>query len=114
MNDISTNVAFWVLETWRKMAAQLQLNTFKGTEAHRSPAVIVHTNPKSPIISLVSVDIAGQNKEWAISLEGARFMFGVVPDTTPFPEFTEGSWRSFLSISFPDGRVMTFGERFEE
>jgi hypothetical protein len=53
MNDISAHVAFWILDAWRKMAAQLQLNTFKGTEAHRSPAVIVRTNPKSPIISLV-------------------------------------------------------------
>jgi hypothetical protein len=114
MNDISPNVASWVLDAWRKMAAQLQLSTFKGTAAHHSPAVIVRTNPKSSIISVVSVDLAGQNREWAISLEGAQFMFGVVPDTTPFPEFTEGIWRSFLSISFPDGRVMTFGERFEE
>jgi len=113
MNDISTNVAFWVLEVWRKMNSQLQVSAFKGTTAQGSPGSILSTDPNSSIISLVIVDLAGQNREWTISLEGARFMFGVVPDATPFPEFAEGIWKSFLSISFSDGRVLTLGERYE-
>jgi hypothetical protein len=113
MNDISAHVAFWILDAWRKMNSQLQLSAIKGTTAQGSPASILRTDPNSSIVSLVSVDLAGQNREWTISLEGARFMFGVVPDATPFPEFAEGIWRSFLAISFSDGRIFTFGERYE-
>ena len=62
---------------------------------------------------MVIVDLAGQNREWTISVESASFSFGTAFDATPFPEFVEGAWKSFLTISFSDGRALAFAERFE-
>jgi hypothetical protein len=114
MNDISSNVAFWILDAWRKMDSQLHLSATKGPIIQDSPVSIIRVDPNASIISMVIVDLAGQNREWTISVEGSSFSFGTAFDATPFPEFVEGAWRSFLTISFSDGRTLAFAERFEE
>jgi len=113
MNEISPSVAFWIFDAWREMNSQLHLSAIKEGVKQGSPVSTVRTDPNASIISVVIVDTAGQKREWIIPVSEAVLSFGVVPEATPFPEFAEGVWRSFLSISFPDGRAIVFGERYK-
>ncbi len=42
MNEISSGLAFWIFDAWRKMAAQLQVGAVVTTGSHGSAAVIRH------------------------------------------------------------------------
>ncbi len=71
-------------------------------------------SPNNSIIALDIVDPTGHKGEWDVFLGNATFTFGVVPEATPFPEFTGGRWVSYLLARYPDGSELLFGERFIE
>lgn len=114
MTSISSGIAFWIFDAWRKTKSQLQVDTIVIKDSRGSPAVIWKVSPKDSIISLVALDDKGQNLEWRLSLADAHFSFGVIPEVTPFPEFMEGIWVSQLLAQFPSGNALLFGERFVE
>jgi hypothetical protein len=77
MNEISKTLAFWIFEAWRRLDSQLQT-------AHLNPAGcasgssgwIRRTDETGGRVSMESSDRPmGQNKEWTIALNGAKFSF---------------------------------------
>ena len=84
MNEISSSVAFWILDAWRQMEAQLQVDALDGKHVTGgSPAVILRTVPKDESVSMVAVDNKGQNIEWTVSLKDCKFGFGLASES-PF------------------------------
>lgn len=112
MNEISSGVAFWILEKWRNMSVQLQLSYFSGSSAQGSPAVISRISPMASKVSFVILDPDGQKKEWTLSFEYCKFSFGVAAECAVFPEFAEGKWVSYLAIELPNGKQILVAERF--
>jgi hypothetical protein len=111
MNEISSGVAFWIFDNWRRVNAQLQASFFSGSESAGSPAVIWRTSPNENKVSFVIVE-AGQKKEWKVSFEHCKFSFGVASECAVFPEFAEGKWVSYMAIEFPNGKRVLLAERF--
>jgi hypothetical protein len=113
MNEISSGVAFWILDVWRKMAAQLQVNAFegRGEKLVGSSAVILRTSPNNESLSIVAVTSSGQNAEWTIPLKDCKFGFGVAGES-PAPEFIEGRFVSCLVVDMPEDKHLVFRERF--
>jgi hypothetical protein len=114
MQEISSGVAFWILDVWRRMSAQLQLVATDGTDTESTPASIWWTSPIDSIIFVVNMGAAGQNKEWRIPAKGSKFSFGVPHESALSREFTKGIWLSQLLIELPDGKTLLFAERFVE
>ena len=112
MNEISSSVAFWILDTWRRMEAQLQVDALDGRRVTQgSPAVILRTSPNEESVSMVAVDNKGQNLEWTVSLKKCKFGFGVASES-PFPELTEGVFISVLAVDMPGNKHLIFRQRF--
>jgi hypothetical protein len=114
MKEISSGVAFWILEAWRKMNAQLHLVALRNAQPSSWPAKVWHTSPTDSSVWMVRLLDDGQNTEWMISLEGAKFSFGVEGELTPFHELTEGVFVSVLLVELPTGAKFIFGEQFFE
>jgi hypothetical protein len=112
MNEISSGIAFWIFDAWRRMSAQVQVETTKGIKSGGSPGAIWRTSPNPFKISVVMLDTQGQKNEWVVPLEGCKFSFGVPLESAPFPEYAEGIWLSYLVVDFPDGAQTVFAERF--
>ena len=113
MNEISSGMAFWIFEIWRRMSTQLQLSYFgEWSDSIGSPAVIWHTSPISSKVSFVILDTAGQKREWKLSFGDCKFSFGVASECAVFPEFAEGKWVSYLSVELPNGKRILAAERF--
>jgi hypothetical protein len=112
MTDISSGVAFWIFDAWRKVEAQLQVVSINGALRASTPAVIWHTFPIASKISMVILLDDGQKREWELPLADAKFSFGTVGECAVFPEFAEGKWVSFLVADLPSGTQMLFAERF--
>jgi hypothetical protein len=112
MNEISSGVAFWILGTWRKMDAQLQLSAFGENLAGGSRSVVQFVSPKAKIISLVKEDTTGQKGEWKISVDGCRFFVGVPGEDSPLQ--TNATWSVLLAIEFPTGKRIFLAERPED
>ncbi len=110
MNEISSGVAFWILGTWRKMDAQLQLSAFGENLAGGSRAVVQFASPKAKIISLVKEDTRGQKGEWKISVDGCRFFVGVPGEDSPLQTGGEG-WSVLLEIELPTGKRILLAEK---
>jgi hypothetical protein len=113
MNEISSRVAFWILEAWRKMDAQLHFVSLNTTPSG-SPAKVWRTSPSDSSVWMVRLLKDGQNKECRLSLADAKFSFGVEGELTTFHELTEGVFVSVLSADLPDGTKFIFGEQFFE
>jgi hypothetical protein len=113
MKEISSGVAFWILEAWRKMDAQLHLISL-NTQPSNSPAKVWRTSPSDSSVWMVILLDNGQNKEWRLSLADAKFSFGVESECAPFHELTEGVFVSVLSADLPTGTKFIFGEQFFE
>jgi hypothetical protein len=111
MNEISSRVAFWILEAWRKMDAQLHFVSLNTTPSN-SPAKVWRTAPSDSSIWLVRLLDDGQKMECRLSLADAKFSFGVEEELTPFHELTEGVFVSVLTADLPDGAKFIFGEQF--
>jgi len=114
MNEISSGVAFWILEAWRKMDAQLHLISLNTTPSSSPAAKVWRTAPSDSSVWMVMLPDNGQNQAWMISLAGAKFSFGVEEELTPFHELTEGVFVSVLTADLPDGTKFICGERFFE
>ena len=113
MNEISSGVAFWILEAWRKMDAQLHFVSLNTTPSS-SPAKVWRTSPSDSSVWMVRLLKDGQKKECRLSLGDAKFSFGVESECAPFHELTEGVFISVLSADLPTGEKFVFGERFFE
>jgi hypothetical protein len=113
MNEISSGVAFWILEAWRKMDAQLHFVSLNTTPSS-SPAKVWRTSPSDSSVWMVRLLKDGQNKECSLSLAEAKFSFGVEEELTPFHELTEGVFVSVLTADLPTETKYIFGEQFLE
>ncbi len=113
MKEISSGVAFWILEAWRKMDAQLNLISL-NTQPSSSPAKVWRTSPSDSSVWMVRLLNDGQKKECRLSLADATFSFGVEGGLTPFRELTEGVFVSVLLADLPTGTKFIFGEQFLE
>jgi hypothetical protein len=114
MHEISSEVAFWILNAWRRMAAQLQVRGTKGNESKMLPAGILWCDPQLSKVRLVILDDLGQKEEWPLSLSGATFTFGVPKESASFPELAGNAWHGYLLAELPDGETVLFAERFLE
>jgi hypothetical protein len=113
MNEISSGVAFWILEAWRKMDAQLHLVSL-NTQPSSSPAKVWRTCPSDSSVWMVRLLNDGQKKECRLSLADAKFSFGVESECAPFHELTEGVFISVLFADLPSGPKFIFGELLPE
>jgi hypothetical protein len=112
MNEISSGLAFWIFDAWRKMTAQLKVvGGVVPARSRESAVVIQRVSPNTFIIALDISDTLGEKKGWDVFLGNARFSFGVVPEASSFPELRDGSWVSFLQVQFSNGDGLLFGER---
>jgi hypothetical protein len=112
MNEISSAVAFWILDAWRQLEAQLQVNAIRGISSQGSPAVVWRTSPNELKISLVALAARGQKIEWNLDLHDCKFSFGTAADSTLYPEFSEGKWVSFLLAEWVGDKRLIFAQRF--
>jgi hypothetical protein len=114
MHEISSEVAFWILTAWCRMAAQLQVRGTIANESKVLPAGIVWCDPQLSKVRLLILDDLGQKKEWTIPLSGARFTFGVPKESLSFSELSGNAWHGYLLAGLPDGKSVLFAERFIE
>ncbi len=110
MNEISSGVAFWILDAWRKMNAQLQVAVFPGESLMRGSAAVVSKIVSSEVVSIRRVDARGQNTVWTPSFAGCRFSFAVPSEASSLAELAGGKWVSYLVVVCPDGKRVVFGE----
>ena len=116
MQEISSEVAFWIFDAWQRMASHLQVKGTRSGSSLASEAGMRWTDPKDSKIALELVDDKGQKHEWRVPLADAKFSFGTrLGLATPaFPDFGGGIWLAFLLAEFPDGSQLLFAERFVE
>ena len=115
MNEISFDVAFWILDAWRRMASQLQVKGTRSGSSLASSAGILWSDPNDSKISLELVDANGQKHEWRLPLADAKFSFATSKLAAPLSMgLGEGIWLAFLLAEFPDGSTLLFGERLVE
>jgi hypothetical protein len=113
MNEISSGVAFGILEKWSDSSAQLQVSVYRAGKSQGTPAVIISTDPGSEKI-VASILESGQPAKWNLPLHGSKFSFGVPSEDAPYPEFAEGKWVAYLVADLPGGETIVFSERFVE
>jgi hypothetical protein len=101
MKEISSEVAFSMLDTWAKSSVQLQATLIRKGTSEGSPALTVRIFPKLRSVSFVILDDAGQKIEWTPLLTDCDFSLGESPE--------EG--RSCLVIDFPDETRVIVAER---
>jgi hypothetical protein len=92
MNEISSGVAFWILEAWRKMDAQLHLASLNTTPSS-SPAKVWRTSPSDSSVWMVVRGDNGQNKELETVSSGCYVFFRSGRRVNPIPRIDGGSLR---------------------
>ena len=110
MKEISSGVAFWILDAWRRIPSQLQLSSFGENLISGSRTVVRSVKPSLSMVSLVKEVAAGQNGEWNLSLGDCKFWFGVPEESSPLEIAAGGKWLSFLVIELPVGKRLVLGE----
>jgi hypothetical protein len=101
MNEISTTVAFWIFDAWKRLGPQLQTGyrTSSGT-AIGDVVRIIRTDPAGATLSMQAVArTIGQNIEWERSFAESRFSFDVS---------SEGA--ATMTIEFSNGNKMLIAE----
>ena len=110
MIEISSTVGFWILNAWRRMNAQLQINRSTPEEAWTLPEGEVEWVAPSLSRARFAVAIleedATQKREWTESLANARFWFGVVGESDNPEGFTGDGWHGFMRIESPDAKLV--------
>lgn len=114
MIEISSALAFWILDAYRKMAAQLHVSGTILTELIALPGVIWWTMPADSKFCMALLDIdREQRRECVISLPDAKFWFDPMGASLPdeLKELGGETWLSFLHIE-GSSISLWIGERF--
>ena len=113
MIKISSPLGLWIIEAYRRMAAQLQFLSLDDGNLIDSSVVISETTPIDPRMCLVFTDDPSEQKPkcW-VSLSNAMFWFDPTGESANSVGFPNGTWRSFLRIQFSRGNVIFLGEKF--
>jgi hypothetical protein len=114
MTEISSEFTFWILDAYRKMAAQLHVSGTILTESIALPGVIWWTMPADSRFCMALLDIdREQRREWRISLAETKFWFDPTGASPPdgLKELSGETWLSFLHIE-GSSISLWIGERF--
>jgi hypothetical protein len=110
MQEISLEVAFWILDAWQRMARPLLARGAKKDENNLEPTQLLWVSSDDATVSLVMPSVKEQNEEWITRLAGAKFTF--CPTVKLANSYGTGNefWRSQLTAEFPDGKTLLIAE----
>jgi len=108
--EISSEVAFWILDAWQRMNRPLLVSGARGSETKLEPAGVYWVSPDDSKVSLALLSDDGQGEVRKVPLVGARFSFYATVKAAPTPEHGGGFWRSQLIAKLPDGKMLTIVE----
>lgn len=109
MQEISSEMAFWVLDAWQRMARPLQVLGVKGSAAKVEPAKIYWVAPSDSKISVNMLN-NGRAEEWRLSLADAKFSFCASVKSCPSSKSRNIFWRSHLLAELRGGKTLLFAE----